>query len=87
MSTPSLLNSIGKVVGVTGATTIPDKTFADLDFSALEQVVALNIHITVLPTLVFPRALLTSGSSARAATRFIYTTHFAAGRCSVFSGV
>jgi NAD(P)-dependent dehydrogenase (short-subunit alcohol dehydrogenase family) len=47
-----------------GATITPDKTFSDLDFSAFEQVVNLNLHGTVLPTLVFTPALLVSGSAS-----------------------
>ncbi|AKC84028.1 D-mannonate oxidoreductase [Verrucomicrobia bacterium IMCC26134] len=47
-----------------GATITPDKTFADLDFNAFQQVVDLNLHGTVLPTLVFAPALLAAGGSA-----------------------
>ena len=75
----SLLNGAGG--NQPGATITPDKTFADLDFTAFEQVVALNLHGTVLPTLVFTPALLASGSasvvnyssasSARAVTRVV----------------
>ena len=65
-----------------GATLTPDKTFADLDFTAFEQVVALNLHGTVLPTLAFMPALLaaapgasvinfSSASSSRAISRVI----------------
>jgi NAD(P)-dependent dehydrogenase (short-subunit alcohol dehydrogenase family) len=64
-----------------GATITPDKTFADLDFAAFEQVVDLNLHGTVLPTLVFLPALLASTSAsvvnyssasvARAVTRVV----------------
>lgn len=65
-----------------GATITPDKTFTDLDFSAFEQVVALNLHGTVLPTLAFVPALLaaapgasvvnfSSASSTRAISRVI----------------
>jgi len=45
-----------------GATITPDKSFFDLDFAAFEQVVDLNLHGTVLPTLVFGQTLLTQGS-------------------------
>jgi len=75
----ALLNGAGG--NQPGATITPDKTFADLDFTAFEQVVSLNLHGTVLPTLVFTPALLASGSasvvnyssasSARAVTRVI----------------
>jgi NAD(P)-dependent dehydrogenase (short-subunit alcohol dehydrogenase family) len=36
-----------------GATIPPDRTFGDLDFEAFRQVVDLNLHGTVLPSLVF----------------------------------
>ena len=75
----SLLNGAGG--NQPGATITPDKTFGDLDFAAFEQVVSLNLHGTVLPTLVFTPALLASGSasvvnyssasSARAITRVV----------------
>lgn len=58
----ALLNGAGG--NQPGATITPDKTFADLDFSAFEQVVSLNLHGTVLPTLVFTPALLLGGSSS-----------------------
>lgn len=65
-----------------GATITPDKTFADLDFTAFEQVVDLNLHGTVLPTLAFLPALLeaapgasivnfSSASSTRAISRVV----------------
>lgn len=41
-----------------GATITPDKSFTDLDFDAFQQVVDLNLHGTVLPTLVFADALM-----------------------------
>ncbi|MFT4176542.1 MAG: SDR family NAD(P)-dependent oxidoreductase [Luteolibacter sp.] len=47
-----------------GATITPDKSFTDLDFGAFEQVVDLNFHGTVLPTLVFTPALLASGNAS-----------------------
>lgn len=75
----ALLNGAGG--NQPGATITPDKTFADLDFSAFQQVVDLNLHGTVLPTLVFTPALLASGnasivnyssaSAARAITRVV----------------
>jgi NAD(P)-dependent dehydrogenase (short-subunit alcohol dehydrogenase family) len=58
----ALLNGAGG--NQPGATITPDKTFADLDFSAFEQVVSLNLYGTVLPTLVFTPALLASGSAS-----------------------
>ena len=58
----SLLNGAGG--NQPGATITPDKTFADLDFSAFEQVVDLNLHGAVLPTLVFAPAFLATGSAS-----------------------
>lgn len=65
-----------------GATITPDKTFADLDFTAFQEVVDLNLHGTVLPTLAFLPALLnaapgasivnfSSASSTRAISRVV----------------
>lgn len=45
-----------------GATIGPGKTFADLDFDAFQQVVDLNLHGTVLPSLVFTPAMLAAES-------------------------
>jgi NAD(P)-dependent dehydrogenase (short-subunit alcohol dehydrogenase family) len=47
-----------------GATITPDKSFTDLDFDAFQQVVDLNLHGTVLPSLVFADALTASGSAS-----------------------
>ena len=55
----ALLNGAGG--NQPGATVPPDKTFADLDFEAFRQVVDLNLHGTVLPSLVFTSAMLTGG--------------------------
>lgn len=41
-----------------GATIAREKSFFALDFAAFEQVVDLNLHGTVLPTLVFGQTLL-----------------------------
>ncbi len=57
-----LLNGAGG--NMPGATISPDKTFADLDFAAFEQVVDLNLHGTVLPTLVFAPAMVKGGRGA-----------------------
>jgi NAD(P)-dependent dehydrogenase (short-subunit alcohol dehydrogenase family) len=57
-----LINGAGG--NMPGATITPDKSFADLDFSAFEQVVDLNLHGTVLPTLVFTPALMASGRAS-----------------------
>jgi NAD(P)-dependent dehydrogenase (short-subunit alcohol dehydrogenase family) len=54
-----LLNGAGG--NMPGATITPDKTFADLDFDAFQQVVDLNLHGTVLPSLVFAPAMTESG--------------------------
>ena len=58
----ALLNGAGG--NQPGATITPGKTFADLDFSAFEQVVDLNLHGTVLPTLVFSPVFLSSKSAS-----------------------
>ena len=55
----ALLNGAGG--NQPGATIPPDKTFADLDFEAFQQVVDLNLHGTVLPSLVFTPAMLEGG--------------------------
>jgi NAD(P)-dependent dehydrogenase (short-subunit alcohol dehydrogenase family) len=47
-----------------GATIPPDRTFADLDFDAFQQVVDLNLHGTVLPSLVFSPAMVEGGRGA-----------------------
>lgn len=60
-----------------GATISPDKTFTDLDFNAFKEVVDLNLHGTVLPTLVFAAPMLAAGAgnvinySSASATRAI----------------
>ena len=54
-----LLNGAGG--NLPGATIPPEKTFADLDFDAFQQVVDLNLHGTVLPTLVFSPAMVAGG--------------------------
>ena len=41
-----------------GATIPPEKKFADLDFESFRQVVDLNLHGTVLPSLVFTSAMM-----------------------------
>jgi len=47
-----------------GATIPPDKTFADLDFEAFRQVVDLNLHGIVLPSLVFSPVMVEGGRGA-----------------------
>lgn len=56
-----LLNGAGG--NMAGATISPDKSFKDLDFDSLQQVVDLNFHGTVLPSLVFADALVEGGGS------------------------
>jgi NAD(P)-dependent dehydrogenase (short-subunit alcohol dehydrogenase family) len=55
----ALLNGAGG--NMAGATIPPEKTFADLDFGAFQDVVDLNLHGTVLPSLVFSPAMMESG--------------------------
>ena len=50
-----LINAAGG--NMPGATITPDKTIFDLEIEAFEKVVNLNLHGTVLPTLVFTRAM------------------------------
>lgn len=64
-----------------GATIPPDKSFSDLDFESFQQVVDLNLHGTVLPSLVFSPAMIDGGrgtivnfssvSSPQAVTRVV----------------
>jgi NAD(P)-dependent dehydrogenase (short-subunit alcohol dehydrogenase family) len=54
-----LLNGAGG--NMPGATIPPNKTFADLDFDAFQQVVDLNLHGTVLPSLVFAPTMINAG--------------------------
>jgi NAD(P)-dependent dehydrogenase (short-subunit alcohol dehydrogenase family) len=44
-----------------GATIPPDKTFADLDFGSFQEVVDLNLHGTVLPSLIFAPVMMDGG--------------------------
>ena len=55
----ALLNGAGG--NMPGATITPEKTFGDLDFEAFQQVVDLNLHGTVLPSLVFAPAMVSGG--------------------------
>jgi NAD(P)-dependent dehydrogenase (short-subunit alcohol dehydrogenase family) len=54
-----LLNGAGG--NMPGATIPPEKTFSDLDFASFEQVVDLNLHGSVLPSLVFAPAMIAGG--------------------------
>lgn len=55
----ALLNGAGG--NMPGATIPPDKSFSDLDFDSFQQVVDLNLHGTVLPSLVFTPAMIAGG--------------------------
>lgn len=55
----ALLNGAGG--NMPGATIPPDKSFSDLDFESFQQVVDLNLHGTVLPSLVFTPAMIAGG--------------------------
>lgn len=54
-----LLNAAGG--NMPGATISPEKSFADLDFDAFRKVVDLNLHGTVLPSLVFTPVMAQEG--------------------------
>jgi NAD(P)-dependent dehydrogenase (short-subunit alcohol dehydrogenase family) len=54
-----LLNAAGG--NMPGATISPGKTFADLDFDSFQQVVDLNLHGTVLPSLIFSQPMIDGG--------------------------
>jgi len=47
-----------------GATIPPEITFSDLNFDAFQEVVDLNLHGAVLPTLVFAQTLIDSGRAS-----------------------
>ena len=57
-----LLNGAGG--NMAGATIPPEKTFFDLDFSAFEKVIDLNLHGTVLPSMVFGEVMVRQGKGA-----------------------
>lgn len=67
-----VLNRWGRIDGLIngaggnmpGATISPEKTFADLDFESFQQVVDLNLHGTVLPSLIFTPVMVTGGRGA-----------------------
>jgi NAD(P)-dependent dehydrogenase (short-subunit alcohol dehydrogenase family) len=75
----ALVNGAGG--NMPGATIPPDKSFSDLDFESFQQVVDLNLHGTVLPSLVFTPAMIAGGrgsiinyssvSSPQAVTRVV----------------
>lgn len=51
-----LINAAGG--NMAGATIAPDKTIFDLDIEAVRKVVDLNLFGTILPTMVFARAMV-----------------------------
>ncbi|MDR0765860.1 MAG: SDR family oxidoreductase [Odoribacteraceae bacterium] len=55
-----LVNAAGG--NMPGATIAPDKTIFDLQIEAFKQVVDLNLFGTVVPTMVFARAMVASGA-------------------------
>lgn len=54
-----LINAAGG--NMPGATIAPDKTIFDVEISAFKNVVDLNLFGTVLPTLVFAKAMVDNG--------------------------
>jgi NAD(P)-dependent dehydrogenase (short-subunit alcohol dehydrogenase family) len=54
-----LVNGAGG--NIPGATIPPAKSFSDLDFEAFQQVVDLNLHGTVLPSLIFAPVMVDGG--------------------------
>jgi NAD(P)-dependent dehydrogenase (short-subunit alcohol dehydrogenase family) len=58
----ALLNAAGG--NMPGATIPPENSFFDLDFSSFEQVVDLNLHGTVLPSLVFGEVMARQGKGS-----------------------
>lgn len=61
-SIDALLNAAGG--NQAGATIAPDKTFLDVDISAFERVLAVNLTGTVLPTQVFLPEMVRQGKGA-----------------------
>ncbi len=55
-----LVNGAGG--NMAGATIAPDKTIFDLDIDAFKKVVDLNLFGTVLPTMVFAKAMVDKGA-------------------------
>ncbi len=55
-----LINAAGG--NMPGATIMPNKTIFDLEMEAFEKVIDLNLHGTVLPTLVFTKAMIGKGA-------------------------
>ena len=56
-----LINGAGG--NIPGATITPDKSFTNLDFESFKQVLDLNLHGTVLPSLIFLPTLVEVGGS------------------------
>ncbi|MFG0254601.1 MAG: SDR family oxidoreductase [Rhodopirellula sp. JB053] len=57
-----LLNGAGG--NMPGATVPPEKDFSDLDFDSFQHVLDLNLHGTVLPSLVFSPVMLNAGAGS-----------------------
>ncbi|MBB3206179.1 NAD(P)-dependent dehydrogenase (short-subunit alcohol dehydrogenase family) [Rhodopirellula rubra] len=57
-----LLNGAGG--NMPGATVPPEKSFSDLDFDSFQQVIDLNLHGTVLPSLVLAPLMVEGGSGS-----------------------
>jgi NAD(P)-dependent dehydrogenase (short-subunit alcohol dehydrogenase family) len=65
----AVLNKWGRIDGLLngaggnmpGATIPLGKAFADLDFDSFQKVIDLNLHGTVLPSLVFAPAMIAGG--------------------------
>jgi NAD(P)-dependent dehydrogenase (short-subunit alcohol dehydrogenase family) len=55
-SVDGLLNAAGG--NIPGATVLPEQSVFDLDLEAFRQVIDLNLHGTVLPTLVFGETMV-----------------------------
>jgi NAD(P)-dependent dehydrogenase (short-subunit alcohol dehydrogenase family) len=55
-----LVNAAGG--NMAGATIAPDKTIFDLEIDAFKEVVDLNLFGTVLPTMVFAKAMVDNGA-------------------------
>jgi NAD(P)-dependent dehydrogenase (short-subunit alcohol dehydrogenase family) len=75
----ALVNGAGG--NMAGATIPPEKSFRDLNFEAFQQVVDLNLHGTVLPSLIFTDSMMqgergsivnfSSASAPQAVTRVV----------------
>lgn len=57
-----LLNAAGG--NMPSATVAPDKTIFDLDVEAVKKVIELNLFGTIIPTMVFAKAMVESGKGS-----------------------